>query len=81
MTEKVNQEINQEYLSTKKLCYGCLKPISKTYTARNCNQRDACKVCNEKHSTSLYVFKLRKNPITELPTIHLTKVARYKMEF
>ena len=47
-------------MSTKKLYYGCLKPISKTHTARNCNQRRNCKVCNEKHPTSLHGFKLKK---------------------
>ena len=29
----------RKYLSTKKLCYGCLKSISKTHTARNYNER------------------------------------------
>ena len=44
----------------KKLCYGCLKPISKTHTARNCNQCRTCKICNKKHSASLHGFKLKK---------------------
>ena len=58
LTKSVDER--SKYLSTKKLCHGCLKPISKTYTARNCNQRQTCKVCNEKHPTSLYGFKLKK---------------------
>ena len=49
-----------KYLSTKKLCYGCLKPISKTHTTRSCNQRRTCKVCSEKNPTSLHGFKLKK---------------------
>ena len=49
-----------KYLLTKELCYECLKPISKTHTAKNCNQRQTYKVCNEKSSTSLHGFKLRK---------------------
>ena len=49
-----------KYLSTEKLCYGCLKPISKAHTARNCNQRRTSKVCNVKHPTSLDGFKLKK---------------------
>ena len=58
LTKSVDER--SKYLSTKKFCYGCLKPISKTHTARNCNQRRACKVCNEKHPTSLHGFKLEK---------------------
>ena len=46
-----------KYLSTKKLCYGCLKLISKTHTARNCNQRRTCK---EKHPVSLRGIMLKK---------------------
>ena len=42
LTKSVDER--SKYLSTKKLCYGCLKPISKTHTARNCNQHRACKV-------------------------------------
>ena len=41
-------------------CYGCLKPISLTHTARNCYQRRTCKVCNKKHPTSLHGFQLKK---------------------
>ena len=53
---------NQICRSEKQECIdqGCLKPISKTHAARNCNQRRACKVCNEKHPTSLHGFKLKK---------------------
>ena len=58
LTKSVDER--SKYLSNKKLCYGCLKPISKTHTARNCNQRRTCKVCNEKHPTSLHGFKLKK---------------------
>ena len=58
LTKSVDER--SKYLSNKKLCYGCLKPISKTHTARNCNQRRTCKVCNEKHPTSLQGFKLKK---------------------
>ena len=58
LTKSVDER--SKYLSTKKLCYGCLKSISKTHTARNCNQSRACKVCNEKHPTSLHGFKLKK---------------------
>ena len=57
LTKSVDER--SKYLSTKKLCYGCLKPISKTHAARNCNQRRACKVCKEKHPTSLHGFKLK----------------------
>ena len=58
LTKSVDER--SKYLSNKKLCYGYLKPISKTHTARNCNQRRTCKVCNEKHPTSLHGFKLKK---------------------
>ena len=58
LTKSVDER--SKYLSTKKLYYGCLKPISKTHTARHCNQRRACKVFNEKHPMSLHGFKLKK---------------------
>ena len=58
LTKSVDER--SKYLSTKKLCYGCLKPISKIHTTRNYNQRRACKVCNEKHPTSQNGFKLTK---------------------
>lgn len=43
-----------------KLCYGCLKPISKEHTARNCSSRRTCTVCEKKHPTSLHGFKLKE---------------------
>ena len=58
LTKSVDER--SKYLLTKKLCYGCLKPISKTHMARNFNQRRACKVYNEKYPTSLHGFKLKK---------------------
>ena len=44
LTKSVDER--SKYLSTNKLCYECLKPISKTHTERNCNQHQTCKVCN-----------------------------------
>ena len=58
LTKSVDER--SKYLSTKKLYYGCLKSISKTHTARNCNRRWTCKVCNKKHPTSLHGSKLKK---------------------
>ena len=58
LTKSVDEK--SKYLSMKKLCYGCLKPISKTHTARNCNQCRICKICNKKYSASLHGFKLEK---------------------
>ena len=58
LTKSVDER--SKHLSTKKLCYGCLKLMSKTHTARNCDQHQTCKVCIEKHPTSLRGFKLKK---------------------
>ena len=37
-----------------------LKTNIQTHMARNCNQRQTCKICNEKHSTPLHGFQLKK---------------------
>ena len=46
-----------KYLSTKELCYGWLKPISKTHTTRNRNHCQTYKACSKKHPMSQYGFK------------------------
>ena len=46
-----------KFLVTKKLCYCCLKTISKTHSARTCNQRRTCKDCADNHASSLHGFK------------------------
>ena len=46
LTKSVDER--SKYLSTKKLCYGCLKPIAKAHIARNCNERQTWRVCNKR---------------------------------
>ena len=43
-----------------KLCYGCLKPISKDHNARKCSQRRTCKMCKERHLTTFHRLQLSK---------------------
>ena len=72
LTKPVDER--SKYLSTNKLCYGCLIPIPKNHTARNCNQRQICTVCNDKHRMSLNGFKLQKKPnqwaVNDTPAQH-----------
>ena len=79
LTKSVDER--SKYLSTKKLCYGCLKPISKTLTTRKCNQRRTWKVCNENILRHCIDLIWKRKPSKELSIIHLIKVTRHKMEF
>lgn len=53
-------EERSKLLYKMKLCYGCLKPISKDHNASKCSQRRTCKVCKERHLTTLHGLKLTK---------------------
>ena len=72
LTKPVDER--SKYLSTNKLCYGCLIPIPKNHTARKCNQHQICTVCNNKHPMSLNGFKLQKKPnhwaVNDTPAQH-----------
>ena len=52
-------EERSKFLFKNKLCYGCLKTVTKEHNAKTCLSRISCKVCNEKHVTTLQGY-LRK---------------------
>ena len=47
-------EERSKFLFKKKLCYGFLKTVTKEHNAKTCSNRRSCKVCNEKHVTTLH---------------------------
>ena len=49
-----NLSERKEMIMEKKLCFACLKPISKGHVAKSCTQQKVCLSCNGKHPTSLH---------------------------
>ena len=45
----------------KKLCYGCLRNISKEHNAKSCANRRMCRVCSARHLTVLHGLKIQKH--------------------
>ena len=43
-----------------KLCYGCYREITSTYTARTCNKRRVCKVCQGEHPSGPHGYKMKR---------------------
>ena len=54
------------YLSKKRLCFGCLKP---THQAKNCPNRSHCNIkdCNKRHPTVLHTERYDRENNKELP--------------
>ena len=48
-----------KFLFKDKLCYGYLKTVTKEHSAKTCSSKISCKVCNEKHMTTIQGY-LRK---------------------
>ena len=53
-------EERSKFLSKQKLCYSCYEAITLKLTARNFPTKRNCKICLEKHPTSLHGYKIRK---------------------
>ena len=47
-------------MSFQKLCYGCCREITSAHTARTCNNRRVCKVCQGKHPSGLHGYKTKR---------------------
>ena len=47
-------EERSKFLFKNKLCYECLKTVTKEHNAKTCSSRRSCKVCNGKHMTTLH---------------------------
>ena len=56
-------EERSKLLFKNKLCYGCLKTVTKEHNAKTCSSRRSCKVCNGKHVTSLHGYLRNKTAI------------------
>ena len=52
----MNQTLKEsiKFLSRKKICYGCLKPMEDGHNANSCKKRLSCKTCKERHPTPLH---------------------------
>ena len=55
----------RKVLFRNKLCYGCYGCISKDHSSRNCKHQQSCKICKEKHPTSLHRFKPKKERVKQ----------------
>ena len=55
-------------IDKKKLCYGCLEPMTKEHNAKNCKQRLTCKTCGNPNPTVLhgYTKKVRSDTSTSV---------------
>ena len=55
-------------IGKKKLCYGCLEPITKEHNAKKCKQTLTCKICRNSHPTVLhgYTKKVRSDTSTSV---------------
>ena len=56
-------EERSKFLFKNKLCYGCLKTVTKEHNAKTCSSRRSSKVCNGKHVTTLLGYLLKKTAI------------------
>ena len=52
-----------KFLFKNKLCYGCLKTVTKEHNAKTCSSRRSCKVCNGKHVTTLHGYLRKKTKV------------------
>ena len=57
-------EENSNFLFKNKLCYGCLKTVTKEHNAKTCLSRRSHKVCNGKNETTLDGYLRKKIAIT-----------------
>ena len=61
-------EERSKIIGKKKLCYGCLEPMTKEHNAKTCKQRLTCKTCGKSHPTVLhgYTKKVRSDTSTSV---------------
>ena len=57
MEKPLNERI--KILRKRKLCFGCLKPMTKDCNAKNCQQRLSCRICAACHRTILHSYVLK----------------------
>ena len=55
---EISVEDRSSLSKKNKLCYGCYREITSTHTARTCNNRKVCMVCQGKHPSGLHVYKM-----------------------
>ena len=71
----------KKYLSTKKLCYGFLKPIYKPIWQGTIINIELAKFTTKNILFHCIDLSSKQKPSYELSMIHLIKVTRHKMEF
>ena len=55
-------------LGKRNLCYGCYMPITADHNVRNCSNRRVCKICNQKHPTSLHGYVQKRRDGSNIAT-------------
>ena len=65
---KKTVEERSKLIGNKKLCYGCLEPMTKEHNAKSCKQRLSCKTSQNSHPTVLqgYTKKVRSDTSTSV---------------
>ena len=65
---KKTVEETSKLIGNKKLCYGCLEPMTKEHNAKSCKQRLSCKTSQNSHPTVLhgYTKKVRSDTSTSV---------------
>ena len=58
--QKKTVEERNKIVSEMKLCFGCLKPISKQHVFRSCKRRLVCETCGNQHPTILHGFSVKQ---------------------
>ena len=52
----ISMDIDERHKTVfqKKLCFGCLSPVSENHNAKSCENKRKCLVCKENHPTTLH---------------------------
>ena len=58
---KLGIQERSKMIFIKNGCYGCYQRVSRMHNAKNCTNRNVCKVCNGKDATTLYGLVLRND--------------------
>ena len=58
---KLGIQERSKMIFIKNGCYGCYQRVSRIHNAKNCTNRNVCKVCNGKDATTLYGLVLRND--------------------
>ena len=65
---ELSVEDRSSSLKKNEHCYGCYREIMSTHTARTCNNRRVCKVCQGKYPSGLHGYKMKRKKTSDNDT-------------